>query len=77
MKSFLQSLQKGQRLQVIVTEIQSDRQILVSYKGELFRVKDTSGKRFEIGEKIMLFVAQLDPLEFSLVGERRLFSRVI
>jgi hypothetical protein len=77
MKPFLQTLQKGQRINVIVTEIQTDRQILVSYKGELFRVKDTSGKRFQIGEIIMLVVAQVSPLEFSLVGERRLFSRII
>lgn len=77
MKPFLESLQKGQRINVIVTEIQIDRQLLVSYKGELFRVKDTSGRRFEIGEMIMLYVAQKSPLEFSLVGERRLFSRVI
>lgn len=77
MKNFLQSLQKGQRLSVIVTEVQNDRQILVSYRGELFRVKNTSGRRFTIGEKITLVVAQINPLEFSLAGEQRLFSRIV
>jgi hypothetical protein len=76
-KNFLQKLAKGQCIQVDVIEIQSDRQILVSYRGELFRVKNTSGRRFQIGEKIMLVVSQLDPLEFSLAGEQRLFSRMV
>lgn len=77
MKKFLRNLAKGQCIQVDVIEIQIDRQILVSYRGELFRVKNTSGRRFQIGEKIMLAVAQIDPLEFSLAGEQRLFSRMV
>jgi hypothetical protein len=77
MRPFLQSLERGQRISVIVTEIQEDRQLLVSYRGELFRVKNTSGRRFTIGEAIQLVVAQKSPLEFSLVGEQRLFSRMV
>lgn len=77
MKDFLKSLQKGQRILVSVIEIQDDRQLLVSYRGELFRVKNTSGRRFSIGEKISLVVAQKSPLEFSLIGEQRLFSRIV
>jgi hypothetical protein len=77
MRRFLESLQKGQRISVIVTEVQPDRQILVSYRGDLFRVKNTSGRRFSIGETILLVVAQKDPLEFSLAGEQRLFSRLV
>lgn len=77
MRRILDSLKKGERISVIVTEIQPDRQILVSYRGELFRVKNTSGRRFTIGETVLLVVAQKDPLEFSLVGEQRLFSRLV
>jgi len=77
MKGFLQTLQKGQNLPVTVIEIQEDRQILVSYRGELFRVKNTSGRRFDIGEKIVLVVAHTNPLEFSLAGQQRLFSRIV
>ncbi len=77
MREFLKALQKGQRISVIVTEIQPDQQILVSYRGELFRVKNTSGRRFSIGESVLLVVAQKTPLEFSLVGEQRLFSRLV
>lgn len=77
MKHFLQGLQKGQCISVEVIEIQPDRQILVSYRGELFRVKNTSGRRFQIGEKIVLAVIQKDPLEFSLAGDQRLFSRLV
>jgi hypothetical protein len=77
MKTILQTLQKGQCISVEVIEVQVDRFILVSYRTELFRVKNTSGRRFQIGEKILLVVAQKDPLEFSLAGERRLFSRLV
>ncbi|MEZ0390861.1 MAG: hypothetical protein ACAH59_01505 [Pseudobdellovibrionaceae bacterium] len=77
MKEFLQNLQKGQPISVNVIEVQIDRQILVSYRGELFRVKNTSGRRFNIGEKVILVVTQKNPLEFSLAGEQRLFSRIV
>ena len=77
MQRFLKSLEKGQRISVIVTEIQPDRQILVSHRGDLFRVKNTSGRRFTIGETILLVVTQKDPIEFSLIGEQRLFSRLV
>ena len=77
MKKILQSLKKGQRIAVSIVEIQESSDLLVAYKGELFRVKNTSGKRFNIGENIYLVVNQTYPLEFSLVGEQRLFSRVI
>ena len=77
MKNFLQRLERGQRISVIVTEVQNDQQILVSYRGELFRVTNTSGRRFQIGETILLVVSQTNPLEFSLAGERRLFSRLV
>jgi len=77
MRAFLKGLEKGQRISVIVTEVHADRQILVSYRGELFRVKNTSGRRFSIGETILLVLTQRDPLEFSLVGEQRLFSRLV
>ncbi len=77
MREFLQRLEKGERISVIVTEVQTDGQILVSYRGELFRVKNTSGRRFTIGEAVMLVVTQKTPLEFSLVGENRLFSRLV
>lgn len=71
------SLRKGQCISVEVIEVQPDRQILVNFKGELFRVKNTSGRRFQIGEKVMLAVTQTNPLEFSLAGEQRLFSRMV
>jgi len=77
MKHILQSLEKGQRVAVSIIEIQDSQNLLVSYGGELFRVYNTSGRRFEIGEKILLVVTQKNPVEFSLIGERRLFSRVI
>jgi len=60
-----------------VVEIQNERQILVSYRGELLRVRNHSAQRFQVGEKIILVVTHVKPVEFSLAGEGRLFSRVI
>lgn len=77
MKKILQSLKKGQRIAVSIVEIHENFDMLVAYRGELFRVTNTSGRRFDIGENIYLVVSQTVPLEFSLVGEQRLFSRVI
>ena len=77
MKTILQNLKKGQRIAVSIVEIQEHHDLLVAHKGELFRVKNTSGRRFEVGEDIYLVVNQVAPVEFSLAGEQRLFSRVI
>ena len=77
MKTILQNLKKGQRIAVSIVEIHQNFDLLVAHKGELFRVKNTSGRRFDIGENIYLVVSQENPVEFSLVGEQRLFSRII
>lgn len=77
MRKILNQLDRGMRITVSIVEIQDDRQLLVSYRGELFRVKNTSGRRFEVSEEIVLVVTQKNPLEFSLLGEQRLFSRII
>ncbi len=77
MKKFLESLQKGQSIIVEVIEVQPDRQVLVNYRGQLFRVKNISGRRFDIGERIYLVCVHTNPLEFSLAGDQRLFSRMV
>ncbi len=73
----LKHLEKGTRLNVVIVEVQTGGSLLVAYRGNLFRVKNTSGRRFQPNEEIMLVVSQKNPLEFSLVGEQRLFSRMV
>lgn len=77
MRKILEQLQKGARINVSIVEIQVDRDLLVSYRGELFRVKNSSGRRFQVSEEIVLVVTHREPLEFSLLGEQRLFSRMV
>ena len=77
MKQILNQFEKGARVTVSIVEVQDDRQLLVSYRGELFRVRNTSGRRFQVSEEIVLVITQKNPLEFSLLGEQRLFSRVV
>lgn len=77
MKKMLNRLERGARITVSIVEVQNDQQLLVSYRGELFRVRNTSGRRFQTSEELVLVVTHQDPLEFSLLGEQRLFSRII
>ena len=71
------NLQKGQSLSVEVVEIQLAQEILVSYRGHLFRFRNTTHLQFQIGEKLHLIVTQTNPIQLSLSGERRLYSRTI
>lgn len=77
MKQVLKGLKRGQRIAVSIVEIQDNHDLLVAYKGHLFRVRNASGKRFNVADSVLLVVSVESPLEFSIAGEQRLFSRVI
>jgi hypothetical protein len=67
--------EKGQKLRVDVVEIHVDGEMLVGYRGHLFRVKNTSDRQFKPGDKLILVCVGRNPLEFSLAGEPGLYSR--
>ena len=77
MKELVSSLTKGQRIKVEVVELQSHGEILVAYRGELFRVKNNSIRQFKIGEKVLLTCTNSDPVELSLFLDQKSFIRVI
>ncbi len=56
----------GQIYQFEVVEILSSQDILVSFNGEVFRVKNMSKINLKAGQKIQLQVKYLQPLEFQI-----------
>jgi|GEM_PF-3558242 len=63
-------LVKGQKIKVVVEELQPQKHIVVSYQGHLFRVLNTSASDFQIGDVVLLLVIQTNPIELSLSPER-------
>lgn len=63
-------LLKGQRIKVVVEEIQPQHQMVVSFQGHLFRVINTSGRFFQKGDAMILLVLKTDPVELSVSVEK-------
>jgi hypothetical protein len=63
-------LSRGQRIKVIVEELQPQNQMIVSFEGRLFRVFNSSGRPFQKGDVVLLLVVQTDPVELSLSPEK-------
>ncbi len=45
------------------------RELIVSYRGYLFRVKNSTGKKFSKGDRLELLVVGTKPFELRLMGE--------
>ena len=52
-----------------VSDSNSSRDLIVSYNGHLFRVKNSTGKKFRKGDRLELLVVGKNPLELRLMGE--------
>lgn len=63
-------LSKGQRIKVVVEELQPQHQMVVSFQGHLLRVVNTSGRHFQKGDAIVLLVRQSNPVELSVSVEK-------
>jgi hypothetical protein len=50
-----------------VTEIQRDESLVVSFHGELLRVRNQSDRKFQLGQEVSLEVVALRPVKFRLV----------
>lgn len=66
MKFTLPFLKKGDLVQAKVIEILPDRACIVSFNGDLVRVKNSSGRIFSAGDTVKLKVTHLDPLSFQI-----------
>jgi hypothetical protein len=66
MKFVIQSLQFGDVIEAVVTEILSEDEVIMSFKGDLLRVQNQSLKPLELGQKINCRVSAVDPLRFEI-----------
>jgi len=48
---------------------QEGRELIVSYRGYLFRVKNSTGKKFRKGDRLELLVVGTRPFELRLMGD--------
>ena len=69
---------KGQRIRVQVEEIPSQRVLLVSLDGMLFRVKNESPQIFKQGDTLDVVVTRTEPLELKFFENyKRVLDRFI
>jgi hypothetical protein len=64
LKPRLRILQVGQIIWATIEEIQSVRELLVNYQGDLLRVQNLTSGEFRLGQRIRLEVVATVPLEF-------------
>lgn len=60
------SLAIGDRVIAEVEELIANYELIVSYQGQLLRVKNSSGVEFKKGDKLDLIVYRIDPIELRL-----------
>ncbi len=76
MKLRVHQLRVGEVVKAQVVENVSAENFIVSFSGDLIRVKNQTGKLFDIGQQIHLKVTSLNPLSFSYFALSRT-NRVI
>lgn len=69
-----QTLKLNQIIQAQVLEIQDRHSLIVGISGDLFRVKNTTGKSFKLHEAVNLKVVQVRPLAFQLINQSKNFG---
>jgi exosome complex RNA-binding protein Rrp4 len=62
-----------------VEELTSSQEMIVSYKGHLFSVKNFTARTFKKGDQIHLLVSGANPVQLQLYTnfERRLYERIV
>lgn len=71
MKFTLPYLKKGEVVQAKVIEVISPSTFIVSFNGDLIRVRNSSGQKFSTGDTVKLKVSQLRPLSFQISSASR------
>lgn len=66
MKKSLELLKTGDLVTAEVLELTSDRYLIVSFSGDLLRIRNKTGQGFRPGEKVELVVIAIEPLSFQL-----------
>lgn len=69
-----QALKLNQIICAEVVEFQPKNSLIVSIGGHLFRVKNTTFKKFKLKETVELKVVQVHPLAFQLINQQKTFG---
>jgi hypothetical protein len=69
MKSQIHKLRIGDLLWATIEEVITANEYIVSFQGDLVRVKNQTQKVFQSSEKMLVRVIAIDPLEFQMVSE--------
>ena len=66
MKFIVQKLQFGEIIEARVTEILSEQEVIMSFKGDLLQVQNHSRQKLSVGESIYCRVTSTSPLRFEI-----------
>jgi ribosomal protein L19 len=75
MKFAVPLLKVGDRVHVRVEEILDQREIMISYAGDLLRVQNETARQLRVGDFVEVIVAGQHPLRFQLFAGMRSLRR--
>ena len=67
MKFVVQDLHFGDVIEVHVSELLSESEVIMSFQGDLLRVQNQSRLRLEVGQKLSCRVSAVNPLRFEIM----------
>lgn len=70
MKFTLHKMKIGDRVWAQIVEHVSQDEFIVSFQGDLIRVRNESFKHLSINDKVLVRVVALNPLAFQLLTEK-------
>ena len=71
MKATLLRVKRGDRLRARILELQAGGDILISFDGDILRVRNETNRALRVGQVVTVFVIETSPLRFQLASERR------
>ncbi len=77
MKFVLSRARKGDLLEARIIEMQRDGSFIISFHGDLVRVKNESQRSLAEGDLVLLEILTVEPLGFRLIEKSRTFARSI
>jgi hypothetical protein len=69
MKFTVHKLRIGDHVWAQVMEHVGEQELIVSFYGDLIRVRNESLRQLHLGDKVLVRVAAINPLAFQLVSE--------
>ena len=75
MKPQIRNLRPGDRVWAIIEENLERRELVVNFGGDLIRILNGSDRVFRPGQRVLLLVESIGPLQFKLVTGNQIASR--